>query len=85
MLKQVSRGQVKRGGKGLGHTGNLDHVEPAHGVLVTSFDGFERAVWSDDCLWRETAHAEKHVQDIGEALGLVIVVWGTLVEGPLVG
>jgi hypothetical protein len=65
-------------------TGNLDHVKPAHGILVAAVDGLESAVVrSDGSLGREAAHSQEHVKDVGEALGLVIVVWGTLVQRPL--
>lgn len=65
------------------HTRNLNHVEPAHGVLVAAVDGLQRAIWANGRLGWETPHAEQHVQDIGETLGLVIVVRGALVKGPL--
>lgn len=64
--------------------GDLDHVEPADGVLVATIDGLESAiVWADERLGRKAAHAEEHVQDIGKALGLAVEIGRALFQGPL--
>lgn len=64
--------------------GDLDHVEPADGVLVATIDGLEGAiVWANDRLGGKAAHAKEHVQDVGKALRLAVEIRGALVQGPL--
>lgn len=64
--------------------GDLDHIEPAHSILVAAVDCLEGAIiWANDRLGGKAAHAEKHVQDVGEALGLAVIVGRALIQGPL--
>ena len=62
----------------------MDHVEPAHGVVVAALRGLESTVVRKDSgLGREAAHPEQHVQDFGKVFGLVVIVRRTLVQWPL--
>lgn len=88
-MTKVKRARILRVEDGVGALlevvwGDLDHIEPADGVLVATIDGLEGAiVWANIGLGRKTAHAEEHVQDIGEALGLAVEIGRTLFQGPL--
>lgn len=65
-------------------TSNLNHVKPADDVLVATVHGLQDAVvGTESGLGRDVAHAQKHLQDVGEAVGLVEVVGRTLVQRPL--
>lgn len=66
------------------HTSDLDHVKPANSILVTALHGLQSAVIrADDGLWGKTAHSQEHVENVSEALGLVVIIGGALVERPL--
>ena len=67
-------------------TGQLYHIKPADGVLVTAVDCLQNTiVRAEGGLGRNVAHAQEHLQDVGEAVRLVEVVGRTLVKGPLDG
>lgn len=67
-------------------TGQLNHIKPANGVLVATVDCLQNTiVRAESGLGRNVAHAQEHLQDVGEAVRLIEVVGRTLVKGPLDG
>lgn len=55
-------------------------------MLVATVDCLQDTiVRTESGLGRNVAHAQEHLQDIGEAVRLVEVIGRTLVEGPLDG
>jgi len=86
---EIERARVLRVKLGMGallkvEWGDLDHVEPANRVLVTTIDALESAaIRTDNSLGRNVAHAQQHVQNVGEAVGLAEVIGRTLVQRPL--
>lgn len=70
----------------MSRTGQLNHIKPADGVFIATVDCLQNTiVRTESGLGRNVAHAQKHLQDVGEAVGLVEVVGRTLVQGPLDG
>lgn len=65
-------------------TGKLNHIKPANRMLVAAINRLENAVvGTEGSLGRNMAHAQEHLEDVGKTVGLVEVVGGTLVQGPL--
>lgn len=88
-VAKVKRARILRVENGIGALlkivgSDLNHIKPAHSVLIAAIDGLEGTViLANDRLGGKAAHAEEHVQDVRETVGLGVVVRGTFVQRPL--